>query len=525
MATPIPTNRALFELPDVALATNGTIRARGPRNAAPAVGVFSDSRAVRPNSIFVALRGEAHDGHSFLAKAVENGASIVVVEKGRHRDVPSTVAVVEVDDTLVAWGGLAGAHLTRWRAQSMVGRVIAITGSAGKTTTKELTALLLAQIGPTHFTAGNLNNRIGVPAVIFALEPQHRYCVLEMGMSLPGELDAICGFAKPDVSVVVNVGVAHAEGVGGREGVMHEKGAVYRALDKSGIAIVNADDAMARRAARQAHVRKVETFGRGAGAERPKGSFAHDFAHEPSFAPMSVPQMTASRPITLPPMSAPPAEILATAPPHYQLVDRVPEGAGSRVVIACAGRELTVHLPIPGEAAAIDLTAALAAQEAASRELLTADQIETALAQVSLTGRGTVRTLERDVLLIDDTYNANPASMRAALATLHEIAPNRRKVAILGEMKELGHLAEPEHEALGDDIVNAGVALAIGCGGLIDLALEAAKAKAEGLEVVLTSSAEEAAQEALARIQPGDAVLVKASRSVGAERVVAALGP
>jgi UDP-N-acetylmuramoyl-tripeptide--D-alanyl-D-alanine ligase len=521
MATPIPTNRALFELPDVALATNGTIRARGPRNAAPSEGVFSDSRAVRPNSIFVALRGEAHDGHSFLAKAVENGASIVVVEKGRHRDVPSTVAVVEVDDTLVAWGALAGAHLTRWRAQSMDGRVIAITGSAGKTTTKELTALLLSQIGPTHYTAGNLNNRIGVPAVIFALEQRHRYCVLEMGMSLPGELDAICGFAKPDVSVVVNVGVAHAEGVGGREGVMHEKGAVYRALDKSGIAIVNADDAMVRRAARQAHVRKVETFGRGVGGERPKGSFAHDFAHEPSFAPMMVPPMSA-RPATLPPMSVPPAEILAHAPPHYQLVDRVPEGTGSRLVIACAGREVTVHLPIPGEAAAIDLTAALAAQEAASRELLTADQIDAALAQVSLAGRGTVRTLERNVLLIDDTYNANPASMRAALATLHEIAANRRKVAILGEMKELGHLAEPEHEALGEHIVHAGVTLAIGCGGLINLALEVAKAN--GVEVVLTASAEEAAKEARERIHPGDAVLVKASRSVGAERVVAALG-
>jgi UDP-N-acetylmuramoyl-tripeptide--D-alanyl-D-alanine ligase len=322
------------------------------------------------------------------------------------------------------------------------------------------------------------------------------------------------------VSVVVNVGVAHSEGVGGREGVMREKGAVYRALDKSGIAIVNADDAMVRRAARDAHVRKVETFGRGAGGERPKGSFAQDFAHEPSFAPMTVPPMSA-RPITIPPMSVPPAEILATAPPHYQLVDRVPEGTGSRVMVACAGRDLTVHLPIPGEAAAIDLTAALAAQEAASRELLTADQIETALAHLSLTGRGTVRTLERDVMLIDDTYNANPASMRAALATLHEIAASRRKVAILGEMKELGVLAEAEHEALGDDIVKAGVTLAIGCGGLIQLALEAAKAK--GVEVVLTASAEDAAREAVARVQPGDAVLVKGSRSVGSERVVAAL--
>lgn len=521
MATPIPTNRALFDLPDVAIATGGTIRAHGPRNAAPAMGVFSDSRAVKPNSIFFALRGESHDGHAFLAKAVENGASIVVVEKGRHQDVPPTVAVVEVDDTLAAWGALAGAHLTRWRAQSMDGRVVAITGSAGKTTTKELTALLLAQISPTHYTAGNLNNRIGVPAVIFALEPHHRYCVLEMGMSLPGELDAICSFARPDVSVVVNVGVAHSEGVGGREGVMREKGAVYRALDKGGIAIVNADDAMVRRAARLAHVRKVETFGRGPATTRPKGSFASEqpmahFGHEPSFGPMSVP------PMSLPPMSVPPAEIIASAPPHYRLIERATEGTGSRVVVGCAGRELTVHLPIPGEAAAIDLTAALAAQEAVSRQLLSAEQIDAALAKVSLQGRGTVRTLKSGVVLIDDTYNANPSSMRAALATLREIAGERRKIAVLGEMKELGLLAEAEHEALGDDIVHAGVALAIGCGGMIDLALQVAGAK--GVEILRAASAEEAAKEAAARVQPGDAVLVKASRSVGAERVVTALG-
>jgi UDP-N-acetylmuramoyl-tripeptide--D-alanyl-D-alanine ligase len=498
MATPIPTNRASFELPDVALATGGTIRAHGPRPTEAAVGVFSDTRAVRPNSIFFALRGEAHDGHSFLAKAVEQGASIVV------------------DDTLVAWGALAGAYLTRWRAQSMDGRVVAITGSAGKTTTKELTALLLGRISPTHFTAGNLNNRIGVPAVIFALEVEHRYCVLEMGMSLPGELDAICSFARPDVAVVVNVGVAHAEGVGGREGVMREKGAVYRALDKHGIAIVNADDAMVRRAARVARVRKVETFGRGANAMRPPGSFASDPGfHEPSLGPMSVP------PMSLPPMSVPPAEIIASAPPHYRLIERTPEGTGSRVVIGCAGRELTVHLPIPGEAAAIDLTAALAAQEAVSRQLLTQGQVDEALAKVALSGRGAVQKLSNDVVLIDDTYNANPSSMRAALSTLREVAGDRRKVAVLGEMKELGALAEAEHEALGDDIAQAGVTLAIGCGGLIDLALEVAAAR--GVEIVKTASAAEAAALVTKRVQPGDVVLVKGSRSVGAERVVAAL--
>lgn len=504
MATPIPTNRARFFLPQIALATHGTITRRGPRAEEPTVGVFSDSRAVTPGSTFVALKGESHDGHRFAAMAVERGASVVIVERDHGLELPEQASVVEVDDTLAAWGGLAGAHLTKWRTESVDGRVVAITGSAGKTTTKELTAALLAEVAPTHFTAGNLNNRIGVPAVIFALEPSHRFCVLEMGMSLPGELDAICAFAMPDVSVVVNVGIAHAEGVGGREGVMKEKGAVYRALGPDGIAVVNADDEHVCRAAREANVRRVETFGRGIVTARRPGSFAEDglteaFAH-------------ASRQSSQPP---------GAGGPHYRLVERRPEGGGSRVVVSCAGRDLSLLLPLPGEAAAIDLTAALAAQEAASREALSPDRIEKALASVRLAGRGVLKMLADDVVVIDDTYNANPASMRAALATLTEIAGARRKVAVLGEMKELGPLADEEHVTLGDAVADAGVALLIGCGGRMDLALD--RAAGRGVVVVRCANTVEAAAEAKARVVPGDAVLVKGSRSVGTEAVIAAL--
>jgi len=485
VATPIPTNRARLSLLEVALATHGTIARRGSSWTEPAVGVFSDSRAVVPGSVFVALRGATHDGHAFVPAAVRAGARIVVVERDRDLEIPEEASVVEVDDTLVAWGGLARAHLTKWRLEAVDGRVVAITGSAGKTTTKELTAALLSEIAPTCFTAGNLNNRIGVPAVVFGLEASHRFCVLEMGMSLPGELDAITAFAQPDVAVVVNVGVAHAEGVGGREGVMREKGALYRALGPHGIAVVNADDAYVVRAAQGTRARKSVTFGRGT---------SRDDAST----------------------SAPPVPS-----PLYRLVDRRPERSGSRVRLLCAEREISVYLPIPGEAAAIDLAAAIAAQEAASREVLSAEAIERALGKVALQGRGTVRRLEGDIVVLDDTYNANPASMRAALATLGEIAGGRRRVAVLGEMKELGALAREEHEALGEAIADAGVALAIGCGGLVDLALD--RAAARGVEVVRAASTAEAAAEAAVRVRHGDAVLVKGSRSVGAEKVVAAL--
>jgi UDP-N-acetylmuramoyl-tripeptide--D-alanyl-D-alanine ligase len=465
MATPIPSNSARFSLDEIVRATRGTIERRGPVAVAS---VTSDSRAVTEGALFVALHGETHDGHAFVSKAVDQGAAVLVVD--RSVDVGGEASIVRVDDTLVAWGDLARAHLERWRGKGERCRVVAITGSAGKTTTKELTAALLACVAPTHFTAGNLNNRIGVPAVVFGLTDEHRFAVLEMGMSLPGELDAIASFARPDVSVVVNVGVAHSEGVGGIDGVMREKGAVYRALSAGGVAIVNVDDPYVRRAAEDAHVPTMRTFGR--------------------------------------------------APADLRLQGRTPSASGSHIVLARAGVEIGIELPIPGEAAAIDLAAAIAAQEAASGVVLEPGAIEAALAGVTMEGRGTVRRAG-DLLILDDTYNANPASMRAALLTLAELAGSRRRVAVLGEMRELGALAEEEHDRLGDAVAAAGVALLVGCGGLVERTL--ARAGARGVEIVRADGAEAAAVALIARARPGDVILVKASRGVRAERVVKAL--
>ena len=477
MATPIPANKAAFTIAEIVAATRGSIARPGPAQEAPAVGVSSDSRSVSVRGIFVALRGEAHDGHAFLASACHRGIAVALVERGRAAGVTGpgveNVTFIEVDDTLVALGDLARAHLEAWRASGPHHKVIAITGSAGKTTTKELAAALFGAVGRTHFTAGNLNNRVGVPFVVLGIQADHRFAVLEMGMSLPGELDAITSFARPDVSVVTNVGVAHAEGVGGPDGVMHEKGAVYRALDGSGVAVVNADDDRATRASSGTRAKNVVTFGTREGA-------------------------------------------------MYRLVSREPlGGSGARVVLATPGRELSLHLPLPGEAAAVDLAAALAAQETASGVLLPVETIESELATIRLEGRATVKRLAGDIVLLDDTYNANPASMRAALATLAEIAGSRRRVAILGEMKELGEHAEAEHVALADAIAAAGVTLVIGCGGLISRAL--LRAAELGVTCVSASSTAEAAAEAKALVRPSDAVLVKGSRSVGAELVVAAL--
>lgn len=503
MATPIPTNRAHFTIDAIVEATGGSLVRRGPMDTASVVGVTTDSRAVVVGGAFVALRGENHDGHAFLAGAVSRGAAVVVVERGRGDGLAGDVAIVEVDDTLVAWGELARVHLAAWRAAPCAGAraIVAITGSAGKTTTKELTLALLAAVGPTHATAGNLNNRIGVPAVVFAAEPAHRFLVLEMGMSLPGELDAIASFAKPDVAIVTNVGVAHAEGVGGADGVEREKGAVYRALSAEGISIVNLDDPRVVRAATTSAAHRKETFGR---AEAARYRLV-------SRTPATSGTTRAGLPKTG-------SDVVIACPLLPVDADGISGGAGRAKGSA---RELAVHLPIPGEVAALDLCAALAAQEVASGVVLSADSVERALATVHLVGRAVVRALGHDTLLLDDTYNANPASMRAALGTLAEIAGHRRKVAVLGEMKELGPVAEEEHASLGDAIAAAGVRLAIGCGGLVDRALD--RAETQGVEVVRAASTLEAAAVATSKIQASDAILVKGSRGVAAERVVAAL--
>jgi UDP-N-acetylmuramoyl-tripeptide--D-alanyl-D-alanine ligase len=317
-----------------------------------------------------------------------------------------------------------------------------------------------------------------LPSVVFALEAHHRFAVLEMGMSVRGEIAALTEVAPPDVSILTNIGLAHAEGVGGgRPGVAFEKGAVFAALSESGTAVANADDAAVLGQVARSRAGRLETFGRSSEAT-------------------------------------------------YRLVDRVSLGErGSRVMVARPkGAPIDVSLPLVGEAAAIDLVAALAAVEAATGHALTSPIVQEALVGLRAPeGRAKVRTLAGGPLVLDDTYNANPASMRAALDTLSELARGRsaRAVVVFGEMKELGSVAADEHAQLGDAMARAGVALAIGCGGLTRVTLE--RAARAGVEVVDAPDVAAAAEEAVARVRSSDVVLVKGSRSVGAEAVVSAL--
>ena len=469
MATPIGANRAAVDARGVAEATGGrVVRCTEGRVAH---GVTTDSRAVVPGGAFVALRGEKHDAHAFVGAAIDAGAALVVVERGRAPD-DARADAVEVDDTLVAWGAIARAHLAAWRSANAATRVVAITGSAGKTTTKELCAALLRTAGECHATTGNLNNRVGVPAVVLELEARHRFAVIEVGMSVPGEIAALAGVVEADVAVITNVGLAHAGGVGGTvDDVAREKGALFEGVRAGGVVVANADDpAVVAQLGRAPRSARVTTFGRGDTAQ-------------------------------------------------YRLLDRGPLGPqGSRVRVD-RGRPdvVSVVVPIPGEAAAIDFAAALAAADAAVDGAV--DPTCALGSMAPIPGRMRVRR-SRGLTVLDDAYNANPGSMRAALSTLAECGDGRR-VAVLGEMKELGPAAEREHAALADAVVEAGVALLVSCGGLADVLARAASSR--GVEVVFAGSAEQASRDTVDRVRPGDVVLVKASRSVGAERVVDAL--
>jgi UDP-N-acetylmuramoyl-tripeptide--D-alanyl-D-alanine ligase len=466
MSTPIGANRVALDASTVARATGGVpVHATEGRVAR---GVTTDSRAVVPGGAFVALQGEAHDGHDFLQSAIASGAALLVVARGRA-PADATADVVEVDDTLRAWGDIARDHVQIWRAGDPKRRVLAITGSAGKTTTKEMCAALLASVAGCHATAGNLNNRVGLPAVALQLESVHRYAVLEMGMNLPGEIAALGYIAVPDVGVVVNIGMAHAGGVGGTlEDVAREKGALFESVRTGGVLVANADDpAVMGRAARVSQVTCV-TFGRSQGA-------------------------------------------------GVRLVAREATGsAGSHVVVERAGRFVSFTIPIAGEAASMDFVAALAASEAAAGPI-DDGSIRRALESLGpIPGRMQVRHVA-DFDVIDDAYNANPASMRAALGALSEM-PAGRRVAVLGEMKELGRVAVEAHEALVDSVVQAGVDLLISCGGMADVIGHAAAKR--GVEVVFGGDTRGAARAVGERVRAGDVVLVKASRSVGAEHVV-----
>ena len=461
MATPIPENRAPFTSKELASLF-------GAAPGVDVVGVSTDTRTLTKGNLFVALTGQRFDGHRHLSQAKERGAAAALVESAGHTELPTLV----VPSALDALGALGAHHLERWRSPDR--KVIALTGSAGKTTTKEAIGALAGAVTDNPLvTVGNLNNRVGVPMTVLGLAQTHDVAVLELGTNAPGEIDTLARIAQPDIAVITLVAAAHTEGLGGIEGVAKEKGALFSHLREGGIAIGNMDDS--RVAALLVSMPRFVGYGMNSEAD-------YRIARREVLTPFTQ-RMT--------------------------------------LVTTAGSRDITT--PFIGNAGALATAAAVCAVETWRGKVLEPQAIDAALATVDPRGRLAPQHLASGLWIIDDSYNANPASCRSSIATACEIADalGRRVVLVLGEMLELGALSEEEHRAIGELAAERASGPVICVAGDAEHAHRAA-AKA-GAESVFAADADEAAAIATDTVTERDLVLVKGSRGTRTERVVAAL--
>ena len=434
--------------------------------------VVRDSREAGPGSLFAAFAGERVDGHDFAAAVVEAGAVAVLGTR------PVGVPAIVVDDVQTALGALAR-HVVRRLGATLV----ALTGSAGKTSTKDLIAQVLQRKAPTVFTPGSLNNEIGLPLTALSATEETRFLVLEMGARGIGHIRYLADLTPPKVGLVLNVGSAHIGEFGGREQIAQAKGELVEALppaEEGGTAILNADDALVRAMASRTKA-KVILFGESDEAD----------------------------------VRAENVRLTDSGQPSFRL--HTPSGASD------------VTMRLYGEH---HVSNALAAAAVAHELGMSADEIATALSEAGSLSRWRMEVTERPdgVTVVNDAYNANPESMRAALRALAAMgkasqAKGGRTWAVLGKMAELGDEALAEHDAVGRLAVRLNVSKLVAVGGreAAWLQLGAYNEGSWGEESVHVSDAQAAVDLLRSELRPGDVVLVKASRSVGLESVAQAL--
>ena len=432
-------------------------------------GVSIDTRTLAQGFLFFAIRGPQHDAHCFLAEAVARGAAALVVEDASALPArrPAGLAAIRVDDTTRALGAVAADHRARF-----AGPVVAITGSNGKTTTKEMCAAILEQSGPCLRTRGNLNNAYGLPLTLLSRQAEDRTAVVELGMNHRGEIAALADIARPTVGVVTNVGSAHIEYLGSREEIAREKADLLAAVPPEGTAVLLWDDPLLRGEAARVCARLVR-FG-------------------------------------LCPEADVRAERITRPEPGWFAFELVEPG-GRRAVRVAGLHEGTV----PN---------ALAAAAAARAAGATLDHVVAGLAVCRpAPGRMNLRALPGDVWLIDDTYNANPQSMAAALRGLADLGGPGRTLAVLGDMGELGDAAPEAHREAGRLAAHLGVDRLVAVGAHAGEVLRGAREAGLAPERAVEGKDAEDAVARVGRLRPHDRVLVKGSRSMRMERVVAGL--
>ncbi|MFJ4789257.1 UDP-N-acetylmuramoyl-tripeptide--D-alanyl-D-alanine ligase [Streptomyces sp. NPDC088794] len=426
--------------------------------------VVIDSRKVADGSLFAAFVGEHVDGHDYADKAVHAGAVAVLAQR------PVGVPAIVVEDVQTALGALA-----RHVVQRLGATLVALTGSAGKTSTKDLIAQVLARKAPTVFTPGSLNNEIGLPLTALSATENTKFLVLEMGARGIGHIRYLTELTPPRIGLVLNVGTAHIGEFGGREQIAQAKGELVESLPADGTAILNADDPLVRAMTSRTKA-KVLLFGEGDEAD----------------------------------VRAENVRLTDSGQPAFSL--RTPSGCS----------EVTMRLY--GEH---HVSNALAAAAVAHELGMSAAEIATALSEAGSLSRWRMEVTERPdgVTVVNDAYNANPESMRAALRALAAMGRGRRTWAVLGKMAELGDEALAEHDAVGRLAVRLNVSKLVAVGGREAswLQLGAYNEGSWGEESVHVSDAQAAVDLLRSALRPGDVVLVKASRSVGLESVAQAL--
>jgi UDP-N-acetylmuramoyl-tripeptide--D-alanyl-D-alanine ligase len=430
----------------------------------------TDTRSIRRGDWFVALVGEHFDGHDFLPRAAERGATGFVLSRlpGGFGE-SANASVVLVDDTLRALGAITA----EWRRRLPV-QVIGVTGSSGKTTTKDLLGAMMTAHAPTLVTQGNFNNLIGVPWQLQRLGPHHRWAVLEIGMNAPGEIDALAAMIRPCIGLITNVGEAHSGMFrSGARGVFEAKAEMLAHIEEGGALVLNADDGestheLARRARRRGL--RVVRFGsrRGRGVD-------------------------------------------------LWVEDVKPLGMGGhRVKLADASGRVEVGLSVFGRCNVANLSAAVAAARSAGMPL---EAIPAAMRRFRPSRlRSRIRRLGRAMVIVD-CYNANPQSMAEALSALGEIRSEGRKIAVLGDMFELGKRSATMHRRVGQDIQAAGVEHLVTFGQEARRIAEGAK----GVDSRHFDSPEACAAHLQGLLRAGDVVLIKGSRAMAMERILDSL--
>ncbi|MFC9918930.1 UDP-N-acetylmuramoyl-tripeptide--D-alanyl-D-alanine ligase [Agromyces binzhouensis] len=459
---------------EIAAATSGRFEPAGTDASTETVidgAVTTDSREVGPGGIFVAKRGEFDDGHRFAPAAVDQGAALVIVE--RRLELP--VAQVVVEDSVDALGALATEVVRRVRAQGRL-KIVGVTGSNGKTTTKNLLRTVLEQVGPTVAARKSYNNEVGAPTTMLELTEDTEFLVAEMGASGVGEIARLIRMARPDVGIVLKVGLAHAGEFGGIEKTVQAKSEMVTDLLPTDVAVLNADDPrvvpMAERTAA-----RVVWFGLGEGADVR-------------------------------------ASDLVVHPQGTEFTITAPGGESARVRFAVLGEHHVMNA-LAATSAALELGVPLAT-------------IVTGLERVTLAEQWRMQVMggRDDITVINDAYNASPDSMAAALKTLAQVKrPGSRTIAVLGEMSELGEFSGEEHDRIGLLAVRLGISQLVVVGeGARRLHITTINEGSWDGESAYVESADEAFDLVTGMARPGDTVLVKSSNSAGLRHLGDRLG-